>query len=444
MKKTFKIVFAAILSFPSMLLAQENHIQINDSLKKELPLHKISTIGKDSKLKFKYYGFIRNDVMFDTRQTVDVREGSVVMWPADVNFDKNHKDINAASQFQMLAVLSRLGLTVSLDNVLNAKLTGLVEGDFFGNAESGINEFRLRHAWITLDWGKTQLGFGQFWHALTIPEMFPGTVNFSGGAPFMPFNRNPQIRLTHKLSEKFTVTAAALSQRDFTANTAPYINSAVPSANLQVQYKSKNVLFGVAGHFEQLRPKLSSGTLNLASNERVNSVTTMAFAKVKTNLVTVKAQAVLAQNAGSFIMLGGFVGYTPQDGGLEVYKTINTQSYWIDIQGNGKKWIPGFFAGYSKNNGTNSEYSSENGYTAAAYGFPATVTGIGAGNGSRTINYTYRIAPRIEYQVKKLKFGFETEYSFAQWGDGNFKGTANTNLNNVENLRVIFATTFVF
>lgn len=411
-----------------------------DSLKKP-----VQELIKEKDVEVKLYGFIRHDIMFDTRQTVDVREASVVMWPSDVKYDAAGHDINSASQLQMLGILSRAGVRLSMNNILKAKLTGILEGDYFGNAESGINEFRLRHAWMNLDWGKTQLGMGQFWHPLTIPDMFPGTVNFSGGAPYMPFNRNPQVRLTHKLSSNFTVQAAALSQRDFTSNTAPYINSSTPSFNLQLNYKTKNFLFGIAGHFEHIRPKLSSGNLNLASNERLNSFTGMAFTRINTKPVTIKGQATFAQNAGSFIMLGGFVGYTPNDGGLEVYKTMDTQSYWIDITGNSKKWIPGFFAGYIKNNGVrNNPYQAADGYTAMAYGFPATVSGIGAGNGSRTINYTYRIAPRIEYQMKNLKFGFEPEYSLAQWGDGNFDGTSNSNLKDVGNLRLIFATTFNF
>lgn len=206
------------------------------------------------------------------------------------------------------------------------------------------------------------------------------------------------------------------------------------------------VLFsiGASGHFEQLRPKLSSGSQNLYSNERVNSFSTMAYAKYVTKPVTIKAQAVLSQNASSFIMLGGFVGYTPNNGGVEVYKTMNTQSYWIEFAGNGKTWVPGLFAGYSKNNGTKNNGFNAPNYSAMAYGFPAAVSGIGAGTGSRTINHIYRIAPRLEYRVKSLKFGLEAEYSLSQWGDGNYRGVATNNINNINNLRINYATIFSF
>lgn len=445
MKKLALTLSLIILSHKIILAGENDQIQkdanptVQDSVKQSL----ISK-AKELPVELKFYGFIRQDLMYDTRQTVDVREGSVLMWAADAKFDKNGKDINSASQLQMLAVLSRVGLKFSVNNILNAKASGLLEGDYFGNAETGINEFRLRHAWITLDWKKTQLGIGQYWHPLTIPEMFPGTVNFSGGAPYMPFNRNPQIRLTQKITPKLDLQLTILSQRDFTANTAPYINSAVPSSNLILQYKSAKLFLGASGHFEQLRPKLSSGSQNLYSNERVNSFSTMAYAKYVTKPVTIKAQAVLSQNASSFIMLGGFVGYTPNNGGVEVYKTMNTQSYWIEFAGNGKTWVPGLFAGYSKNNGTKNNGFNAPNYSAMAYGFPAAVSGIGAGTGSRTINHIYRIAPRLEYRVKSLKFGLEAEYSLSQWGDGNYRGVATNNINNINNLRINYATIFSF
>lgn len=399
---------------------------------------------KERDVNLKFYGFIRHDAMLDSRQTVDVREAAVVMWSKDRKYDANGEDINSASQFQMLSILSRMGVKIKGPDVLGAKLNGVLEGDYFGNAEGGINEFRLRHAWITLNWAKTQIGAGQFWHPLTIPEIFPGTVNFSGGAPYMPYNRNPQIRLTQKLGNHFNMIVAAISQRDFTANTEPYTNSGVPAGHLQFNYKTNNFTIGLAGHYENIRPKTNSGTLGLYSNERLNSVTGMLYSRWDTKHFTLKSEATLAQNAASFIMLGGFVGYTKPDGSLESYQTMNTQAYWIDFTAKtDKKIVPGFFAGYSKNNGVD-KYNSDPTVTAQAYGFSAVVSGIGAGAGARTINYIYRVAPRLEYVLNKLKFGLEFEYSMAEWGDADNRGRAVANLSDVANSRIIFATTFNF
>jgi hypothetical protein len=434
----FKKIFALTgLLLTTMLVNAQEIIKKKDSiiaieLQKREPLFDV-----------KFSGFIRHDVIFDSRQTVDVREAAVVLWGKDVDFDTNGKDRNSASKFQMLDVLSRAGVKVSVPDVLGAKTAGFLEGDFFGNAESGINQFRLRHAWITLDWKKTQLGIGQFWHPLTIPEMFPGVVNFSGGAPYMPYNRNPQIRLTQKLNNHFNLILAAVAQRDFTSNTAPYRNSSIPSGHVQVNYKNKDVLVGLASHFEQIRPKTGSGLTNDFSNERANSVSVMAFGRFETKPMTIKAEAMYGENATSFIMLGGYVGYTPTTGpGLETYSTMATQSFWIDLTGKTKKIIPGFFAGFSQNDGANNPISGK----AVAYGFSNAVGGIAAsGNATtRTINYIYRLAPRIEVPIKNLKFGLEAEYSAAEWGNADNSGRAVSDLNLVGTWRVLFATVLKF
>lgn len=410
----------------------------SDAKKDSLSIKKII---KDVDIDF--YGFLRHDIMYDSRQTVDVREAAVVMWGKDVDKDINGKDINSAHQFQMLSILSRAGIKIQGPMLFGAKVNGILEGDYFGNAESGINEFRLRHAWITFNWGKTQIGVGQFWHPLTIPQIFPGTVNFSGGAPYMPYNRNPQIRLTQKLSDKFNMIVTVLSQRDFTADTSPYINSGVPSANLQFNYSSPNFIIGVAGHYENVRPQIKSGTSGIYSDERLNSISGMLYSRLETNIMTAKAEATLAQNAASFIMLGGFVGYTPQNGKVETYNTMNTQAYWIDLTAKTKKIVPGLFVGYSKNDGVD-DPNYDNTVIARAYGFPSQVGGIGAGDGGRTINEIYRIAPRVEYVSKHVKFGFEVEYSSAEWGDADNSGRAVSNIDTTENTRLIFATVYTF
>lgn len=432
-----KIVAVTSLLLTTVLLNAQEIIKKKDSI----AASKLES--KKPLLDFKFSGFIRHEAIIDARQTADAREASVVLWGKDVDFDANGKDRNSASKFQMLNIASRAGVRIGVPDVLGAKTSGLLEGDFFGSAESGINQFRLRHAWITLDWKETQLGIGQFWHPLSVPEMFPGVVNFSGGAPYMPCNRNPQIRLTQQLAPHFNLILAAVTQRDFTLDTAPYRNSSLPSGHVQVNYKNKDVLVGLAGHFEQIRPKISSGLNNDFSNERVNSVSLMAYGRFETKPLTIKAEAIYGENATSFIMLGGFVGYTPTSGsGLETYSTMSTQSFWIDLTGKTKKIIPGFFAGFSQNDGANNPISGK----AVAYGFSNALGGIAASGNTktRTINYIYRLAPRIEMPFKNLNFGLEAEYSAAEWGDSDNSGRAVSNLNLIGTWRVVFATVLKF
>lgn len=97
---------------------------------------------------------------------------------------------------------SRLWLKVAGPTFLGAKTTALIEGDFYGDlAASGESpQFRMRHAYGTMDWANTQLLFGQ------TSDMFApavsSTVDFrqgqATGTPFQP--RVPQIRLTQKIN----------------------------------------------------------------------------------------------------------------------------------------------------------------------------------------------------------------------------------------------------
>ena len=57
----------------------------------------------------KFYGFVRNDVMYDSRQIVSAREGDLSLYAKDKALDANGKDINKAPTFHMLAITSRLG-----------------------------------------------------------------------------------------------------------------------------------------------------------------------------------------------------------------------------------------------------------------------------------------------------------------------------------------------
>lgn len=430
-----RIVLSCLLLTAGLAFAQE-------TTKEKEGLNTIKPDKKETLFDIKFSGFIRHEAAFDSRQTIDAREGNLLFWGKDVNLDKNGADINSASKFQMLSIISRVGVKITTPDVLNAKVSGILEGDFFGTTEA--NAFRLRHAYITLDWKNTQLGFGQSWHPLTNVDMLPGVINFSGGAPYMPFNRNPQIRLTQKLTDKFNLIIAAVSQRDLTSNTAPYINNSFPAGHIQLNYKTKNVLLGFAGHFEQIRPTLSVGSgVNLfVSDERISSNTFMAYGRFDTPKVLIKAEATLAQNGSSFAMLGGYVGYTPINPGVDQYSTINTQSYWIDLTGKTKKIVPGFFAGFSQNDGVKNLFSG----VAKAYGLANTIGGIAASGNTtpRTINYIYRLAPRVDVPLKNLKFSLETEYSLAQWGNANADAKAYLNESLVANWRILFATTLRF
>ena len=435
MRRTlFTLSLVAIAMSGQEAYAQNQNTSIKDSVQ---PI--VVTEQVNQKVQVNFYGFIRNDAFVDTRQNIGAGENAVMLYPRDRQLDENGEDINATGKFHMLSIISRAGVTLKGPEILGAKSSGILEGEFFGATEGGINEFRLRHAYIMLDWEKTQLGFGQYWHPFVVLEALPNVVNYGTGAPVYGLNRNPQIRLTHKFTDKFKAIAAVHSQRDFTPNTDPYRNG-VPAAHLQLQYKSDQLVVGLGSQYENLKPKLSSA--NKKSNERAESFSLMAYAKWITKPVTLTAAAYKMQNASSFVMLGGYVGYQlPNE--VETYKPIDTESVWLDIQQNTTgKWALGMFAGAVYNRGVDDPVE---GAISTSYGVTTNWGALSATPGGRTVNYLYKVVPRVEYTPSKaLKFRLEMERSSARWADATHDATGFENKFLATNYRFHLTTLFNF
>ncbi|MEI7597313.1 MAG: hypothetical protein WCK02_16305 [Bacteroidota bacterium] len=130
-----KKLFLALLAVSSLTLnAQE---------KKEEP-----------KFGIKFSGFVKTDAFYDTRQTVNAREGHFLLYPDNILLDALQKDINNQGNFNMLSIQSRLKGAISGPDAFGAKTSGVLEADFFGNTGSGlddVNGFRLRHAFVKMN-----------------------------------------------------------------------------------------------------------------------------------------------------------------------------------------------------------------------------------------------------------------------------------------------------
>ena len=148
------------------------------------------------------------------------------------------------------------------------------------------------------------------------------------------------------------------------------------------------------------------------------------------------------QNASSFVMLGGYVGYQiPNE--VETYKPINTESIWFDIQQNTTgKWAIGLFAGAIYNRGVKNPVENA---VATSYGVTTNWGALSASDNARTVNHLYKIVPRIEFTpAKALKFRLELERSTAQWADATNTATGFENKFNATNHRFHLATVFNF
>jgi len=377
----------------------------------------------------KFSGFVKTDLMFDSRQTVAAREGHFLLYPVGEKLDADGEDINARANLNILAIQTRLKGSISGPDAFGAKTAGLIEAAFFGHSNSDVNGFRLRHAFLTLTWEETSLMIGQFWHPMFVTDCFPGTVSFNTGSPFQPFSRNPQVRLTRSAGQ-FKIIAAAISQRDFTS-TGPsgagsiYLrNSAVPNMHLQVQMKSDAFLCGVGGDWKTLAPRLVTDA-GYKTDEKVSGLSFLGYAKVSTPAVTWKVEGVLGENLTDQLMLGGYaVNSLTESTALETYMPTKVMSAWTDIS-TGKNVVFGCFAGYTKNLGAAQD-----------------IKGGFWGRGSN-IDVIYRVAPRILWNSGKTRFSTEVEYTAASFGRTKNDVTV-ADAKFVGNLRLLLAAYYFF
>lgn len=188
-----------------------------------------------------FYGYVKTDVFWDSRQTVSAREGHLILFPSPVFLDPDGNDINNVPNFNILAVQSRIGVKITGAKALNADVSAVIEGDYFGQANDNINLLRLRHAFVLFKWTSTELLFGQYWIPMFVPECFPYIESFGAGLPFQPFGRSPQIRFTQKFGN-FKFLAIANSQRDFSnigllgASSSYLRNSGMPEFASQLHF----------------------------------------------------------------------------------------------------------------------------------------------------------------------------------------------------------------
>lgn len=377
----------------------------------------------------KISGFVKSDFFFDSRQVATFREGHFLLYPLNELLDVNGEDINAKASFNALSIQSRVTAKLFGPEVLGAKSGGLIEGEFFGTSDADVNGFRLRHAYVTLNWENTGLLFGQTWHPMFVTDVFPQVVSFNTGSPFQPFSRNPQIRLTQSF-DKFNLIAALLTQRDVTSNgpagfSSSYLrNNLIPSAHLQLQYKSESFVTGAGVDYKSLTPRIST-TKNYKTNETVSGLSGLLYAKYVFSGFTWMVEGVYGQNLTDLLMLGGYaVSAVDTATGYEEYTPLNVYSVWTDLS-YGKDIQPGIFIGYTRNLGADNKIVGS--YSTRV----------------SNIDKIFRITPRVIFNFSKVRFAVETEFTSTSYGKTDEFGKVN-DTNDVLNIRGLIAVYYFF
>ena len=376
-----------------------------------------------------FKGFVKYDAFFNSRQVTSAREGHFYLYPTAEVLDANGDDLNGAPNFNMLAIQTRLTTMIKGPDAFGAKTAGAIEGAFFGNSNADVGQFRLRHAWVKLSWEKSSLLFGQFWHPMFVTACFPGVVNFNTGVPFQPFSRNPQIRFTYKTGNT-EIIAVAATQRDFTSpqGSVTLTNAVVPNLHLQLQQTVGGHLVGAGVDFKMLRPFLASspdGTTIYKAEEKVTGISFIGFGKFKFDKTTVKVEGVLGQNLHDHLSISGYaIKEINATTGEASFTPMKQLSLWADIS-HGKKFAPGLFVGYVKNQGT----ADDN-------------IGTYYSRGS-TIDNVMRISPRLVWNSGKTRFAVEGDYTTVAFGLPDISGEIK-NTESYNNIRVLFAAYYFF
>jgi hypothetical protein len=384
--------------------------------------------SQTDKIDMKFGGYINWTAYYDSRQTVGGREGNILLFPKERITDAFGNDINSRHSFNMAVIQTRLSALITGTEFLNAGVKGFVEAEFIGNSDNDVNGFRLRHAYITLDWQDFTILAGQYWNPMFIPEASTPQIGANGGAPFQPFARNPQLRLKYKTGI-LSLTAAAVSQRDFSSfgpgGASPeYLkNAGIPALHLQAETKTPSVLLGLGGEYKSLIPKIS-GINGVKTRNYVDSYAFQVFSRFNFSSLIMRFQGIYGANIPDVTMIGGYAVTSSDSLGYEAYIPAKIYSAFMDLSTAGQMEI-GLFAGYTKNLGIDTPHQ-----------------GVYYGRGMN-IGDLYRIAPRISYTEGKLKLSFEVEYTSALYGVLNNTGKITDTKERVANTR-IYTSAFYF
>ncbi len=393
---------------------------------------------EEKKFGIELSGFVKTDAFYDTRQTISIREGHFLLYPSPIVKDSVGLDQNAVNSFNILSIQSRLKLGIKVPDAFGAKISGTIEADFFGNENlsfSDVNGLRLRHAFCKMKWNKAELLAGQYWHPMFNPEVFPEVISFNTGAPFQPFTRNPQIRIgVNKGIVK--IFATVLSQRDFqgtgpVGTSSSYLrNSGIPNLHFQTQISpdSTEHIFGAGVDYKVIKPEILS-TNPLSNNKyrtdvTLESLSALAFMKLKFRMLTFKLEGIYAQNAFDLTMLGGYAisEIIDETRYFKKYTNLNTGSVWSEFLTNGKRVRYGLFVGYTKLLGATDSVKGQ------IYARGANIDNI------------FRISPRIVFVSGKLNIAIEEEYTSAAYGLQNGDGKAEvTDSKPVSNFRTMLS-----
>ena len=229
-----------------------------------------------------FYGFLRMDAAYDTSRMSDTQIPAYVLSedPKALAAEGVKAAPENQSEFTLYTRMTRFGFNLQggkVEAMGSPKLTGRMEVDFYGPASDSRNMFRMRHAWLKLQWGNFSVLAGQTIDLIS--PLFPIANDdmILWGAGNLA-DRRPQARLQYALpigkTRLFLQGAAgltgAIDRKDLDGNGVPDGEvSGLPTLQGRVGYripvwntdegKSYPLEVGAWGHqaWEEVDPPLT-------------------------------------------------------------------------------------------------------------------------------------------------------------------------------------------
>ncbi|NBC83842.1 MAG: hypothetical protein GVY19_10755 [Bacteroidetes bacterium] len=375
-------------------------------------------------------GFVRYDMIMDTYESVDSRDGMLYFYPLPEVIDEEGNDINENLQFEMLSLTSRVNLEITGPEILGAQTSSFIEGDFFGTTAVHARLFRLRHAYIKFVWpSELEVLMGHYWHPMFVTECFANPLTFAVALPFHGLNRSSQVRFTYPITPSVTVVSAFLMHGAHKSKgpSEAQRNSGLPDSQLQMKFKQGSYFLAVTGGYKFLQPRLMTEN-ELKTNKMANSFNVGASFKAVYNPLTIKLGSVFGENLTHFRQIGGFgAKQDPESTDDYDYANMQTYSIWADMHTNGTFRL-GLMAGYTENLGSAETYFSlGNDYERG-----------------EDLKSVYSVSPRISYHKNNFSAGLEYKLTAAAWGTNFDENHRATKTNETMNNRIVFTTTYSF
>ena len=415
---------------------------------------------------YKFYGFVRNYFVYDSRESVSGTGDLFYYLPKDVSYDASREDINATSSFRYLSLTSRLGVDVTGYNINNVHFSAKIEGDFYSglsnssnaNASlyfpsntkvSGTATARLRQAYTTVTWkelgekGQNSLALkmGQAWHPMGAD--FPHVFSLEIAAPFGPFSRTPLVQADYELGKNWTLTGAALWQMQYQSSgpigaSAMYMKyGKVPELYAGVTYKNNGFLVRAGVDVVSIKPRVFCTTqvedktvIDHKVSDRKTSVLGFVYTQYNKDKFSIRAKSTFGQSGEHLNLMSGYAKVAVNPDGSWEYASLRNSSSWMSMS-YGKKWQGVLLLGYMKNLGLKDALDAPLAKGDVYF----------CGNGTSNINQIYRINPQLVYNIGKMNLGLEYQWTSIQYGDYdggklNCYGLADKNLHWVGNHRI--------